>query len=67
VSDLTDAHELLIGEYELLERQFDQLRASKQRSDERLRNEIRELRRQLRIAVDEVSELQSLLAKAWVR
>lgn len=65
--DLTDAHELLITELEILEREFDQLRASKRRLEERKNKEIRELRQHLRQAMEEVTELQNLLAHAWVR
>lgn len=67
MSDLIDAHEVLISEYEILEREFDQLRAAKLRTDERFRSEIRELRRQLRLAIEEVAELQNLLSRSWVR
>jgi hypothetical protein len=66
-TDLIDAHELLISEYEILEREFDQLRVAKERYIERQRKEIRELRQHLRLAMDEVTELQSLLGNAWVR
>ena len=65
--NLTDAHEVLIGEYEELERAFDQFRASKTREAAKLRLENRELRRQLRLLMAEVAELQSLLERAWIR
>lgn len=65
--DLTDSHEVLISEYEILEREFDQLRAAKAREGERLRREIHELRSHLRRAMSENDELQALLAKCWVK
>jgi len=65
--DLTDSHEVLIQEYEILEREFDQLRVAKARSEERLRKRVAELQQQLRQAVLEIDELQSLLGRAWVR
>jgi len=65
--ELIDTHEVLIGEYEALEREFDQLRAAKMREATRLREKNHELARQLRIALAEIDELQSLLARAYVK
>jgi predicted RNase H-like nuclease (RuvC/YqgF family) len=65
--ELIDTHEVLIGEYEALEREYDQLKLAKMREGARLRNENRELRRQLKVAVEEIDELQSLLARSWVK
>ena len=62
-----EAHEILIGEYEALEREFDQLRLSKMRESARLRKEMKELRQQLRLALMEVDELQTLLSRAYVK
>jgi hypothetical protein len=67
VPSLTDAHEVLIGEYEALEREFDQFRSAKTREAARLRAELRDVRRELAVAVAEVIELQGLLEKAWIR
>jgi hypothetical protein len=65
--ELIDTHEVLIGEYEALEREFDQLKLAKMREGARLRADNRELRRQLKIAVDEIEELQTLLARSYVK
>lgn len=65
--ELMEAHEILIGEYEMLEREFDQMRLAKGRECARLRKENRELARQLRIALVEIDELQSLLSRAYVK
>jgi hypothetical protein len=65
--DLTEAHELLIQEFEMLERDYDRLKLAKYRAEQRLKRDNFELRRQLRIAVEEIEELQSLLARSYVR
>jgi uncharacterized protein YlxW (UPF0749 family) len=67
VPNLTDAHEVLIGEYEELEREFDKYRATRTREAAKLRAENRDLRHQLRLLIGEVAELQSLLERAWIR
>jgi len=65
--ELIDTHEVLIGEYEALEREFDQLRLAKMREGARLRAENRELKRQLTLAIAEIDELQNLLSRSWVK
>jgi len=65
--ELIDTHEVLIGEYEALEREFDRLKLAKMREGARLRQENRELKRQLTIAIAEIDELQSLLSRSWVK
>jgi len=65
--ELIDTHEVLIGEYEALEREFDQLRLAKMREGARLRAENRELKRQLTLAFAEIDELQNLLSRSWVK
>ena len=62
IVSLVDAHEILISEYELLERRL----TSKTHEVKRLRGEVRELRAQLKQAIEEVDELQGILSKAWV-
>jgi hypothetical protein len=62
-----ETHEILIGEYEALEREFDMLRVAKMRECARLRADNRELRKQLRLALEEVDELQTLLARSYVK
>jgi len=65
--DLTDSHEVLISEYEMLEREFDQFRVAKERELKRLRDLVKELRGQLRSAVEEVHELQDLLSRSYLK
>jgi len=67
MSDLEEAHELLIEEHEMLERDYDRLKLAKYRSEKRLKRDNFEMRRQLRIALEEIEELQSLLARSYVR
>jgi hypothetical protein len=62
-----EVHELLISEHEMLERDYDRLKLAKHRESRRLREEIRDMRLQLRLAVMEIEELQGLLAHAWVK
>lgn len=64
--DLTDAHEVLISEFETLEREFDQHRLAAGRTEKKLREEIRELRRQLASAIAEIEELQKILERAYI-
>ena len=65
--DLTDSHEVLISEYEMLEREFDQYRVSKEREVTRLRTQVKELREHLRSAIEEVAELQTLLERSYLK
>lgn len=65
--ELIEAHELLIQEHEMLERDYDRLKLAKYRSETRLKRDNFELRHQLRQAVVEIEELQSLLSRSFVR
>lgn len=67
MTDLTDAHELLIQEFEMLEHDYDRLKLAKLRGEEKARREIGELRQHLRNALAEIDELQSLLARSFVK
>ena len=67
MSELEEAHELLIEEHEMLERDYDRLKLAKYRSEQRLKRDNFEMRRQLRQALAEIDELQSLLTRAFVR
>jgi hypothetical protein len=67
MSELEEAHELLIEEHEILERDYDRLKLAKYRSEQRLKRDNFEMRRQLRQALAEIEELQSLLTRAFVR
>ena len=64
---LEEAHEVLIEEHEMLERDYDRLKLAKYRSETRLKRELFETRHQLRQAVLEIEELQALLTRAFVR
>ena len=67
MTELEEAHELLIQEHEILEHDYDRLKLAKYRSEQRLKRDNFELRTQLRNAVIEIEELQSLLARSFVR
>ena len=67
MSELEEAHELLIEEHEMLERDYDRLKLAKYRSEQRLKRDNFEMRVQLRRALEEIDELQALLSKAFVK
>jgi light-regulated signal transduction histidine kinase (bacteriophytochrome) len=67
MDDLTDAHELLIAEHEILERDYERLKLAKARSEAKLKRDNFELRTQLRAALAEIEELQDLLERSYVK
>lgn len=67
MTDLTEAHELLIQEFEMLEHDYDRLKLSKMRGEQKARKEIGELRQHLFNALAEIDELQALLSRSFVK